>query len=575
MNPAVPVSVLLAVLVGVAALASYGFAWYSWQRTGHPVSNRFAVLMAADGSWALFAFLELVSPTDAVALLWSAPLALAASLAAVFWFLFVVAYTGDSAWVPDVVAPLLVGEGVLYGVVYALNPGDLAYAAAGVARFGVLRVPYIDLGPLVLAQLLFIYALLVLTFVLLGRFFVVTRNLYRKQTGIIFAVTLLVALANVAFFVGLTPHPRLDLTPVFFVVQALGVGFALYRYDFLEVAPLATDVLLEEMGDPVFVIDVERTLVDWNEAASRYVPDVANPTLAAVANDDSMVWSAAIDGLDEVIVADESGTTVTDSEVTTTRRDGDALHSVTFDVRTTDITDRYGVVRGSVVVLRDVTERREREQVLESQNERLEEFTGIVSHDLRNPLQVIDGKLTLARETGDLSHLEDAADAVAQMEQLIDDLLRLASQGESIDEKRPVSLDACSRAAWDRLDTAGATLRAESELSVLADRDRLTQALENLFRNAVEHGGPEVTVTVGASQDGFYVADDGPGIPADERAEVFEFGRTHADDGTGIGLAIVDRIVEAHNWTIAVGESTQGGARFDVTPARTGLLHAD
>ena len=107
--------------------------------------------------------------------------------------------------------------------------------------------------------------------------------------------------------------------------------------------------------------------------------------------------------------------------------------------------------------------------------------------------------------------------------------------------------------AWDRLDTAGATLRAESGLSVLADRDRITQALENLFRNAVEYGGTRVTVSVGVAEDGFYVA----------------------DDGTGIGLAIVDRIFGAHNWTIAVGESTQAGARFDVIPARTGLLHTE
>ncbi|MFC7026631.1 ATP-binding protein [Halomicroarcula sp. GCM10025710] len=258
--------------------------------------------------------------------------------------------------------------------------------------------------------------------------------------------------------------------------------------------------------------------------------------------------------------------------MTTTRRDGETLRSVTYDVRTTDITDRYGIVRGAVVVLRDVTERKQRAHALESQNERLEEFTGIVSHDLRNPLQIIDGRLTLARETGDLSHLEDAADAVDRMETMIDDLLRLAREGESIDEKRPVALEACSRDAWDRLDTRAATLRVETDLSVAADRDRLTQALENLFRNAIEHGGEAVTVSVGEFQDGIYVADDGPGIPEDEREAVFEYGTTHADDGTGIGLAIVDRIVEAHNWTIAVRESAQGGARFDITPTRTGLL---
>jgi signal transduction histidine kinase len=74
-----------------------------------------------------------------------------------------------------------------------------------------------------------------------------------------------------------------------------------------------------------------------------------------------------------------------------------------------------------------------------------------------------------------------------------------------------------------------------------------------------------VTVHVGESDGGFYVADDGPGIPEAERERIFEAGYSTADEGTGFGLRIVEQVVDAHGWEVTVTESEQGGARFDVT----------
>ena len=98
-----------------------------------------------------------------------------------------------------------------------------------------------------------------------------------------------------------------------------------------------------------------------------------------------------------------------------------------------------------------------------------------------------------------------------------------------------------------------------------ADATRLRQLLENLFRNSVDHGGEDVTITVGTLADGFYVADDGPGIPEAERDQVFESGYSTNRDGTGFGLAIVEEIAAGHGWEITVTEGVEGGARFEVT----------
>ncbi|MDB2263512.1 HAMP domain-containing sensor histidine kinase [Halorubrum ezzemoulense] len=108
-------------------------------------------------------------------------------------------------------------------------------------------------------------------------------------------------------------------------------------------------------------------------------------------------------------------------------------------------------------------------------------------------------------------------------------------------------------------------MRAEATATVRADRSRLKQVLENLLRNAVSHGGADVTVTIGDLDGGFYVADTSPGLPEDERGEVFEAGHTTDSDGTGFGLAIVERAGEAHGWAVCVTDGPDGGARSEFT----------
>jgi len=547
-------SVVIAVVMAVAALVSYGFAWYSWDRAAHPISDTFAILLVADGSWALFTVLGYISPTDAVAGLWPPFMTVSATFGSILWFMFVVRYTADDEWIPSVVEKALLAMAGTYTVAFTLNPGQLVHAGSGVGRYGLLRLPYPEPGPGLLAYTAFTYLVLLATYGLLGRFLLRTRNLYRKQAAIIFGTTLAVTLSTVLYVAGFSPDPQLLLTPVFFVVQAVGIGAALYRYDFLDVEPMAAHTLLEEISDPVFVVDTKDRLVDWNDAAESYI-----------ATDDTRVTidDIEISALRNAVTATDGGVGSDSRTVTATvpaRED-----QVIFDARTTAIEDRYGIVRGRAVVLRDITEQEQQKRALETQNKRLEEFTGVVSHDLRNPLQVIDGKLELARETGDLDHLSDAGDAVDRMERMLDELLTLAREGQTIAETEPVELSECCRTAWDSVATDGATLLVETDRTVEADAARLQRLLENLFRNSVEHAGHDVTVTVGDTAEGFYVADDGPGLPPDERDSIFEFGTTFSEDGTGFGLAIVESIAEAHGWSITAGESADGGARFDVS----------
>jgi PAS domain S-box-containing protein len=230
-------------------------------------------------------------------------------------------------------------------------------------------------------------------------------------------------------------------------------------------------------------------------------------------------------------------------------------------------------VRGQVVedsssmvgIAFDITDRKKQEQQLHRQRNRLDDFVSVVSHDLRNPLNVANSRLELAMDDCESPHLDGVEGALERMEALIEDLLELARQGHPIGEIETVALARAGRASREAVETENASISLETDLSIRADKGRLQQLLENLLRNAVEHGSDDVTVTIGALDDGFYVGDTGPGIAPENREEIFDAGYSTTDDGTGFGLSIVEQVVEAHEWDIRVTESADGGARFEIT----------
>ncbi|MFQ3284052.1 MAG: signal transduction histidine kinase [Natronomonas sp.] len=229
-----------------------------------------------------------------------------------------------------------------------------------------------------------------------------------------------------------------------------------------------------------------------------------------------------------------------------------------------------------------------------------------ISHDLRNPLDVAKARARAARETGDREHFDRLDRAHDRMERIIGDVLTLARRDKAIDTTASVAIADVARDAWQAVETGATELTVAQDLQKTeAAPDRLQRLFENLFRNAVEHGStssrtesddtvergapgtptasktgdapepgpdggtaadaPPLSIRVGPMADGFFIADDGCGVPPAERERVFEPGYTVAGDGTGLGLTIVKRIATAHGWTVTVAESDSGGARFEVT----------
>ena len=351
--------------------------------------------------------------------------------------------------------------------------------------------------------------------------------------------------------------------------------------------------IIEHTPDALFVLDDDERIVEVNERACTSLGYEREELLGMRRPGIGSTTATEDFGepTDPLAPLREEPDTVLTKEGKHRRKDGSE-----FPVRVRITRIEHGGEGRFLAIARDISEVETRKQQLQRQNERLEEFAGIVSHDLRNPLSVARTGVELARrrEGGCDDTLEKVEHAHERMEALIDDLLMFARNGQPIDEETVDRLelsDVVSR-GWGLISTDNAELCLEDDTTIVADESRLRQLIENLVRNSVEHGSTSsrtgsddsvehgtpdnrtdsdegVTIRVGALPDGFYIEDDGPGIPESEREDVFDPGYTTREDGTGFGLGIVRNVVDAHGWTVTITESADGGARFEITDVET------
>ena len=559
----VVLSLVVIGLMFLATIASALFAAYSFGWIEHPLSESYGILVAVDSFWAGGSFLMLVAGGTLLAEIGLFIKALFSAVAAFAWLRFVSEYTGDSEWLPGWLWWLGAAESIVWSVLVVSNPGGLMLEGIEIGQFGVVTAAVETPGLGAAVQLLIGASLVGLSLFLLGRFFLQTQGIYRYQALIIFAIGAIVLVSTTLFIGDYQLHPLIDPTPILFNLQAVGVGWALYRYDFLRVAPVIVTRFFREMDDPVLLINGDRVVADYNAAADALVDDLRT--------------QVSIDAIEDPAFSEMLTAAVTDGGTATEFiADTDSRRRI-YDIEVTRVTDQFDTTQGYMIVLRDITDRKQRERQLEEQNERLEEFADVVSHDLRNPLSTAEGWVAavtdaLDGEEPDVDTAQMGLDHIAhshdRIDELIEVLLTMARQGQTVADPEPVSLETCATKAWATAETGEMTLRVDTDRTVPADPARLRQAFENLFRNANDHS-EAATVVVTTTPEGFAVEDDGIGIDPDDREDLFAFGYSTNEEGTGIGLAVVKRIIEAHGWRITVGESDDGGACFEVTGVST------
>jgi PAS domain S-box-containing protein len=464
-------------------------------------------------------------------------------------------YTGRHQYVTKRTVGGLLGLSVLFLVLVWTNPGDGWYwdsvQTDDTVPEGITTTP----GPGFVGFAVFTYALLTVGSVLFIRYVIRAPELYRQQTAALLLSAFVPWAANVPHVLQLVDT---DLTPVALSVTVAALGYAMFRYRLTDITPVAHRTILQSISPGIYVFDDGNRLVEVNTAGKELLElddDALGSHVSEVVPDEIVARLP-----DEMVdAADETG----QRETVLTFEQGTETRHYAVQIAPIERNGRGSV--GRVVVVNDITQQHNHQQRLEDQKEQLDEFASVISHDLRNPLNVASLRLALAKEECESQHLETVDDSLERMEALIDDLLTLARQGKHVQDTEPVDLSDLVEECWKTVLTGDASIEIETTQTIQADESRLQQLLENLITNAVEHGGSDVTITVGDRPNGFYVADDGRGIPPDDRADMFERGYSTAEGGTGFGLKIVEQVATAHGWDVQVTDSESGGARFEIT----------
>ncbi|MFC4542437.1 PAS domain S-box protein [Halosolutus amylolyticus] len=244
-----------------------------------------------------------------------------------------------------------------------------------------------------------------------------------------------------------------------------------------------------------------------------------------------------------------------------------------------------GEVFAGMLVVQDVTERREYQRQLEASNERLEQFAYAASHDLQEPLRMVTSYLQLIEnrygdaldEDGE-EFLEFAVDGAERMREMIDGLLEYSRVDTRGDPFEPVDLNDVLEDVHEdlqmRIDESDAEITTDDLPCVDGDDSQLRQVFQNLLSNAIEYSGdesPQIDISATRDEEQWIVSiqDEGIGIDPDEQERIFEvFQRLHTPEehsGTGIGLALCRRIVERHDGEIWVDSEPAEGSTFSFT----------
>lgn len=197
---------------------------------------------------------------------------------------------------------------------------------------------------------------------------------------------------------------------------------------------------------------------------------------------------------------------------------------------------------------------------LEEQKQKLEDFNSLLSHDLKNPLINAIGYIQVARDTREKEDLQTAEESIKKAIRILEEVSAIPVTPEDLDKKDKVRLERAFKQAHDEMESE-VDYNVE-DTAIHASRPNLVRLLSKLIENSIQHNEKQVKIEAGPMEDGFYYEDNGKGMQDEDKSKILERGYT-SEGGQGIGLYVVKRIVDAHEWHMEMTESSEGGARFE------------
>jgi PAS domain S-box-containing protein len=562
------------VLLIIAAILTTGLAIFTI-RTRPPSGRPFSVLLLGAALWALSHVGELLSATEQAKNISIDVTYVAIAAVVISWLVFAIVHSGNSQWVtPGRVAALALPFAFIIPAVWTNQHHHLFFSVLGVATDAPFpTASYVVYGPLFYVNLVYSYALLLAGLVILLQALIRSPQLYQGQIGALIVGMIVPFIGSIIQTTGLNPEHHFDIVPLLFNVTGLAFGWAIFRHRLFDIAPIARDTVIESMDDAVLVLDNLNRVIDLNPACEALISQPAESVIGKPAAEALTRWGNLFERYRDV------------PEARTEMALGIGDNEEYFDLRISTLR-RRGLPAGRLVVLRDITARKKAEKERERLIEELDAYAHTVAHDLKNPLALIVGTVEAIQLVGSMwpeekrqQHLDTVARTGRNMANIIDALLLLASvRGIRDVEIHPLDMasivaDVQTRLARQIADSQAVVTAPDEWPGALGFAPWIEEIWANYISNAIKYGGAPPLVEVGAtSLPGgmvrFWVRDNGPGLTADEQAQLFTpFSRLHRDraEGHGLGLSIVQRIAEKLGGTVDVESQKGQGSTFTFT----------
>ena len=527
-------------LAGIFALM---LAVLAWHRRSVPGGTTFTFLVLFLAGWMLGGAFEHLSPTLTTKIFWTNIQYVGITAVPVLWFIFVLKFTTYDQSVKRIFQLVFWLYPLVTNLIVWTNPSHLLfYENVWVDTTGIYPLLDVTRGPLFWTHTAVAYMLLLVSTVMLAVSYNSASGVYRKQTGLLLVSALLPWIANIGhiFDMALT----IDITPFAFILSLSIMYYALQRYGFLEIMPVARDVIIENMSDLVIVLDVKNRIVDINKSARTQLDLVDVNVIGKHVRETLPRFQSVFDQYDELKEAHESIQLQIDGE------------RVVLDLQITPIYDQKQHYTGRVFSLRDITILKVAEQSLmdneralrayarelEEQNEELDAFAHTVAHDLKQPLGVLLGYSTFLTESlGNLDQemLKHSTVMIEQntrkMSSIVNELLLFSSlRKKDTVELRPVAMSEVVASVVSRLDDLIDDSNAHIVVPVawpkaLGYGPWIEEIWINLISNAIKYGGEPPYVILSAeplhfaegdnkgSWVRFSVTDNGTGISEEEQ----------------------------------------------------------
>ncbi len=588
----------------VAAVISAVLAAYMWQRrSGTPGATALVLLMLALTVWLLAEVLCLVNNDLSTRLIWAKIEYTSIVSVPVIWLAFVLQYTGRQSWLTHrKLALLAICPIITLLLVWTNETHGLIWAEFHLYQHGSVMISEKSYGVWFWVQTTYSYLLMFSGASLIVRWAISSFRLYRRQAVVMLIGALVPLGGNLPYILHLGSFQGIDPTPIIFTMSGLMLALGLFRFQLLDIIPVARDTIIKGMSDGLIVLDVQNRIVDVNIAAEGIIDLTASEIIGQPVGQVLPCWADSTEGRQELME--------TKPEVFISKGGEEHYYALSIS----PLYGRSDSVAGRAVIIRDITERKQGEKekaLLEQQfhqSQRLESvgrLAGGVAHDLNNMLTPIlgFGEILLKDSAGDeerREQLEEIVKAGGRARDLVRQLLAF-SRKQTLEFKN-IGLNILLKdfekllRSTIREDITFRLIPAKSLPLIQGDVGQMEQVVMNLAVNAQDAmpDGGELTIeTILVELDESYAAehvsvtpgpyvmlsisDTGYGMDAEIREHIFEpfFTTKDKDRGTGLGLSTVYGIVKQHGGNIWVYSEPGKGTTFKVYLPVSGDTHIE